>query len=238
MSVIAKVVFTALMFFLAAVFCYLGLASNGSLLGKSPTYLTYAGAIAMSSGYFIIPLLIASSCSPFISVSKLPWLRVLLVCVGAWADYTIGNSFAALLIFPYNIAATWSVAIGCLPVLRNKARHTVMPMFSSFFVISLSVLVMLAIYYSKFTEREAQRRATDFCAKVLNGEVIEKVKADISIETKNEDFVRWIQVYDDSAKQGESEIRIDYRGISLENIHECALAFSSGVVVKQSYHHQ
>lgn len=223
----ASVFFSIATLLLASLFCYLGLASNGALLGKTPDIPAYLGAIAVGSSYFVVPLLIGTSCSPFIEAKKLPWLTLALVGLGIWADFVYGNSFLALLIIPFNIIASWALAISCLRITR---KIVVLPLL----VASSGLVLASVIGYAEFTDQQAEARAHALCVGTKAGQSVGQLLADAKREEKHPKYVRWVQV-NESIKNAEGTVRVLYRGTNLVRGHVCEVKIAGGMIVEGKY---
>ncbi|BCO26224.1 hypothetical protein MIZ03_1104 [Rhodoferax lithotrophicus] len=224
---LGSALFTLISFSLALIFCYLGLAGNSSLLGKTPTTQNYLDALSLSAFVFAAPLLIGASCAPFIRVRPNSWLALLLVVLGAWADFSVGNSFLALLIFPYNAVATWFLAVSCLLVNRNIGALPV-------FVASAVLATNLVIDYSTFTDRQAEERARAFCLHISRGQSVEEILGNAKAEINNKKHLRWVQELG-SMKDGNGTVDILYRGVNLDRDHFCHVKVLEGRAVEASY---
>lgn len=224
---VLRAAFSAVALLLTVVSCYLGLASNASLLGKAPNIQNYLAATVTVSWFLALPLLIGAACALFVDFRKLPWVALLLAGLGAAWDYKYGNSFLALLITPFNIVVSCWLALSCL---SNTKRLLPLPVFIAYAGIALT----LVIGYADFTDHQAERRAKAFCAAALIGQPAEALLASAWADSKNEKHVRWIQVRE-SLENGGGTVSISYRGANLLRIHSCAVVVSAGATVGGRY---
>lgn len=219
--------FATISFSLALIFCYLGVASNAAILGNTPTTQNYLDALSLSAFVFATPLLIGVSCAPFIRVNTKSWLALFFVALGAWADFSVGNSFLALFIFPYNAIAAWLLAASCLGLNRNIGALPV-------FVASAVLAVYLVIGYSTFTDQQAEERARTFCLHVSRGQSVEEILVKAKAENQNKKYLRVVQEVG-SMKDGNGTVVVLYRGVNLYRNHSCYVNVLEGRAVEMSY---
>jgi hypothetical protein len=117
-------IFLAMLFVLTALglmffFGYEGYQSNFTLAkSKEPAEVL---RVAFTTGsFFIVPLLVGTLCSFWIAPEKLPWLLLVLLCLGAKIQSDLSQNFLYILIWPANVGLSCFIAIRCIARLRKK----------------------------------------------------------------------------------------------------------------------
>lgn len=233
-SRLGSTLFGVLLLTLASFLCYSGLASNVSLLGNSPSVQRYFQLSFGSYLYLVLPLFVGAACSPFIGYRKLPWISTALTCIGVLTQFTHGDSFALLIILPFNILTTWSVCVVSVRALNatSTSLFSAGPLLA--LVVGSTLAVSCAAGYAIFTDKEAERRAQSFCATVVPGEPQREIFGKIKREAEDQRHLRRITVLG-SANIGDKNAGLSYQGVDLVTSHVCEISFSSGAVIDRRY---
>jgi hypothetical protein len=136
-----RFVFSAVALLVAGLLCHLSFSTSGVTLdGTVSGYLVH---LLITGPWITLPLVIAASQAVFKPSSNLDWLFLFLIILGAWADFEVGASHAALFINPFLIWTSWTLAIKSL---RGGVNWVVVLVVLIFF----SVVIFGAVAYGGY----------------------------------------------------------------------------------------
>ncbi len=219
--------FGAISFSVAVYVCYFGVSGNGQLLGKAPTTDDYIRVILLTGSYIGLPLLVGTACALFVEPRRLPWIALAFAVLGAYWLYSFESSFLLLLIYPFVIVASWFVGILCACRCKNFLALPIL-------VFGVGLTLSAVVYYSQFTERQAEAKARALCMVARPGGRIEPILAHANEDSLHRDHVRWVQIFD-SVKNGEGVLQVVYRGTSLIRLNTCEVQVTKGWVTSSSF---
>lgn len=208
-------------------FSYSGLMGNSSLLGQSRDFGSYLSAIAYSSSYISVPLLIGSACAFFIEPGRLPWLALALALAAAATAMSMEPSFIFLLFYPFSIVVAWVVGLRCLSQTKS---FLALP----FFILVVGLVLSAVITYAESSEGQAESMAKALCGRTHVGSKFEDVLTRANHDEKNRQRVRWVQIFE-SVKSGEGKVDVVYRGTNLLRQYKCEITVSAGFVRTADY---
>jgi len=108
---------------LAVFFGYEGYLSNSSLAKSEELFETLRVSFIVGS-FFIVPLLIASACCFKVHPKNLPWLSLILLCIGAIVQWNLFNNFLYIFIWPANVFLAIKIAVNCFSLMGHSPALT------------------------------------------------------------------------------------------------------------------